>query len=1711
MFHSEGLSMERTFVWKLSLLFFLILCFFPCPVHPAIPATDRLSLSQQERSWLIKHDRNIRVGITVIPPQVLSESGNYKGLSLDYIHLMERKLGCRFRLIAFPTWNDVMQAAKDRKIDMIFAAQQTQARLRYLLFTEPYITLPNVIIVRRDKTGGSDLKEMKGWRVTTSRGSAVYEYLQANFPSLYLVPVPVEMKGLEMVSLGEADAMVVEISRASYYIEKKVILNLGGAGDAHLLYQLRFAVRNDWPEFRTILDKGLAAVTDQERRDINRKWVAISQASVFASKMFMTILAVGTGIIAFLIAITFIWNRTLRRKILESTSQLRQELAERKRTEQELLVKEREYRTLLENVPDFIVRYDMDLRRIYVNPAWERASGLSAEEVVGVSYTDIPKIPNPVNLDYVTKLRLALETGTHQVSEFIWENAYGKELFLEYVILPEFDENDKISGVLAVGHDITERKQIEQERLNHLQFLENLDKVNRAIQGAKDLEKMMRDLLKVVLSIFDCDRAFLLHPCDPEAQMWSIPMECTKLEYPGVLAMGGKIPMGSEVGQTLRVLLSTDSPVEFGPDMEHAVPEVASHQFQVKSFLSMAIYPKTGNPWQFGIHQCSHVRRWTQNETRLFEAIGRRLADGLTVLLSYRELQESREFLDNIVESLPNMLFVKDAKSLNYVRFNRAGEELLGYRREEILGHNAYDFFPSELADFFTDKDRKVLESKHPVDIPEEKIQLKNGEERILHTRKTPIFDKDGEPLYLLGISEDITEQKLAEERMLRSEQRFRLHREQSFLGFLEWDENFHAVEWNSACERIFGYTRQEAIGRHAKDLILPQEVQDLVDGIYHNLMNQTGGRHSINKNITKDGRTIICEWFNTTLINKEGKAIGVASVCNDITERIQMEDALRNSEKDLREAQRLGRLGSWDWDATTDTIIWSQAYYEIYGFDPAKPPPGYHEHLKAYTPESAAMLDAAVQKNLKTGEPYMLDLQLADSDGLPRWITARSETKHDKDGKVVGLRGTAQDITERKATEAQMIRSERKNAIINKIAGIFLSVSDTEMYREVLTIVLDVSVSKYGIFGYIDDKGDLVIPSLTGEIWDQCRVQEKSAVFPARTWGESVWGRAIKEKKPFISDGPFHIPKGHIAITHFLTAPIVFGNKTIGLISVANNEKGYEPDDLELLHAITNFISPILNARLQRDIQERSRRKAMETIKEKEAFIRNILDSVDEGFIVITPEYRIVSSNKAFSKMMALSEDQIIGKTCYEIAHQNQGPCWNMGLECPVKQTFETRRMHSAMHFHKDSSGMETVAELKSFPITDEKGRILSVIETINDITEKRKLEEQFHQAQKLESVGRLAGGVAHDFNNMMGVILGYTEMSLELAEPDQPLHKNLQEILRVSERSVNLIRQLLIFARKQTISPKIIDMNRSIEEMYKMLKRLIGEDINLEFLPGDNLWPVKMDPSQLDQILANLCVNSRDAISGTGKIGIETKCVTFDNSYCDRHVECMPGDFVILEVSDTGCGMDKMTLEKIFEPFFTTKRKDKGTGLGMATVYGIVKQNDGFINIYSEPGHGTTVKIYIPRHLGEEVDTRRENEKKIPFGNNETILIVEDEIANLDLTKAMLDGIGYVTLTSPSPQNAIILAEKTKENLSLLITDVVMPEMNGKELAKIVQTVCPGIKTLFMSGYPSDIVAHKGIVEEGVNFIQKPFSIKDLALKVREVLTTDETVSIR
>jgi CheY-like chemotaxis protein len=341
-----------------------------------------------------------------------------------------------------------------------------------------------------------------------------------------------------------------------------------------------------------------------------------------------------------------------------------------------------------------------------------------------------------------------------------------------------------------------------------------------------------------------------------------------------------------------------------------------------------------------------------------------------------------------------------------------------------------------------------------------------------------------------------------------------------------------------------------------------------------------------------------------------------------------------------------------------------------------------------------------------------------------------------------------------------------------------------------------------------------------------------------------------------------------------------------------------------------------------------------------------------------------------------------------------------------------------------------------------------------------------------------------------------------MEKVDPSESLYADLKAICDAARRSSEITRQLLAFARKQTISPKVIDVNKTVEGTLNMIRHLIGEDIHLEWMPGTGLWPLKIDPSQLDQVLANLCVNARDAIRDVGKVVIETGNVTFDKAFCADHPEFCQGDFVMLQVSDNGRGMDKETLDNIFEPFFTTKEVGQGTGLGLAMVHGIVKQNEGFINVYSEPGKGAAFKIYLPRHEGPIGEAAKRGVAPVPRGRGETVLVVEDDGLILKLAEKILLGLDYTVLTAGTSDEALGFARQHAGRIHLLITDVIMPMMNGRELANQVQQLCPDIKTLFMSGYTANIIAHRGVLDEGINFIQKPFSIQNLANAVRNLL---------
>lgn len=508
-------------------------------------------------------------------------------------------------------------------------------------------------------------------------------------------------------------------------------------------------------------------------------------------------------------------------------------------------------------------------------------------------------------------------------------------------------------------------------------------------------------------------------------------------------------------------------------------------------------------------------------------------------------------------------------------------------------------------------------------------------------------------------------------------------------------------------------------------------------------------------------------------------------------------------------------------------------------------------------------------------------------------------------------------------------------------------------------------------------------------------------------------------------------------------------------------------------------------------------RKAAEQSLKESEARFK-ALHNASFGGITIHDKGIILECNQGLSDITGYSVNELIGMNgLLLIAEQSRAMVMDKilaGYEKP----------YEAVGLRKTGEAYPIRLEARNIPY---KGRDVRTVE-FRDITEQKKAEQekeklqgQLIQAQKMESVGRLAGGVAHDFNNMLSIILGNIEMVQEDIDQDSPLLPRINEVKKAAQRSADLTRQLLAFARKQTISPKVLNPNLTIEGMLKMLERLIGEDIDLLWRPKQDVWPVKLDPSQIDQILANLCVNARDAIKDVGKVTIETDNISFDERYCRVHKGFCPGDFVLIGVSDNGCGMDKETMAKLFDPFFTTKKSGDGTGLGLATIYGIIKQNNGFINVYSEPGLGTTFKLYIPKHSGPESQASVTPKKPSPKGD-ETILLVEDEAAILKMTTTMLERLGYIVLPANSPEEAIALAHASTRQVDLLITDVVMPSMNGRELARTILNRFPDIKCLYMSGYTSNVIAHRGILDEGLNFINKPFSKQELSVKLRDIL---------
>lgn len=522
------------------------------------------------------------------------------------------------------------------------------------------------------------------------------------------------------------------------------------------------------------------------------------------------------------------------------------------------------------------------------------------------------------------------------------------------------------------------------------------------------------------------------------------------------------------------------------------------------------------------------------------------------------------------------------------------------------------------------------------------------------------------------------------------------------------------------------------------------------------------------------------------------------------------------------------------------------------------------------------------------------------------------------------------------------------------------------------------------------------------------------------------------------------------------------------------------------------------------------ARKRAEEALRQSEAKYRELVEHANSIILRMDAIGTVTFFNEYAQRFFGFTAEEIVGRNVVGTIMPPRDQSGADQAQMVLDIARDPKRYENNENENVRKDGSRVYVAWTNKVLLDEKGACVGVLCIGYDITERRlaveekdRLQAQLVQAQKMEAVGRLAGGVAHDLNNMLGVVLALSDMARRGLIPESELRATFEQIQDAAQRSANLTRQLLAFARKQTIVPKALDLNEDVERMLKMLRRLLGEDVELVWRPGARLEPVFIDPTQVDQILANLCVNARDAIShNAGRICIETGMVEFDEGYCGSHVGVTPGCYVMLAVSDNGCGMDRQTLAHVFEPFFTTKGVGVGTGLGLATVYGIVNQNNGSIDVQSEEGKGSTFRVYLPRHTVVNSETAKASDSAVLRGGDATILLVEDELALLRTVEKMLKQLGYTVLAAERPSEALRMAQGHSGMIHLLITDVVMPEMNGRDVAAQLAALRPKLKVLFMSGHTANVIAHQGVLDRGVHFLQKPFLVKDLAAKVRVVL---------
>jgi two-component system, cell cycle sensor histidine kinase and response regulator CckA len=798
-----------------------------------------------------------------------------------------------------------------------------------------------------------------------------------------------------------------------------------------------------------------------------------------------------------------------------------------------------------------------------------------------------------------------------------------------------------------------------------------------------------------------------------------------------------------------------------------------------------------------------------------------------------------------------------------------------------------------------------------------------------------------------------------------------------------------------------------------------------------------------------------------------------------------QAQDALQASELRYREIFEYSSECIFLLDVTSD------GRFQISGFNPAEERAVGLSNADvsgkfvddAFPEAIATQVIAKYRRCVETGMPMSYDEALDLPIGRRFFRTVLVPVRNSA-GHVYRIVGIANDNTEHKRAESLREAAYR----ISEAAQSAGSLHD--FFQQAHEIVSTLVPARNFYVALLDPE--------TGMITFPYFVDEVDPPPAPRLPGRSLTDHVIRTGEPLLASRDVFdglVARGEVELigahsVDWLGVALKAPGGTLGAVVVQTYTAGvrFSDSDRDLL----TFISGQLAMAIQR-------KRAGEALRESEERYRVLFDGSPLPMYLYDQEtLAIAEVNEAAVLHYGYSREEFLSKTLREIWHPDQGARAAASLPASSGEPRSTVRRHVK------KGGASITAEVSSHAVLFA-GRSYR-LSVIRDITDQRELEERFRQSQKMEAVGRLAGGVAHDFNNLLTVILGYSDVLLQGLEPGSLLEAT-QEVRRAGERAAALTRQLLAFSRKQTLVSEVLDLGDVVSGLSTMVERLIGEDIKVSVVVSPGLGRVKADRGQLEQVVVNLAVNARDAMPKGGSLIFELQNVELDDAYTATHAEVEPGPYMLLAISDTGTGMDAETQKRIFEPFFTTKEAGKGTGLGLSTVHGIVHQSGGTIDVYSEPGRGTTFKVYLPLFAGDEAVPRAlSGINPALAAASETVLVVEDEAAIRQLTNLILQKAGYTVLLAESPVAAERIAGSHPAPIDLMLTDVVMPDMRGPELAERLLRLRPDLRVLYMSGYTDDAIAHHGMLDAGTEFLQKPFTSLQLTQKVREVLGRSE-----